>query len=226
MGLLIDCEITARENRRLQSRLKKANLHQPACMEDIDYHAPRSLNKSLLATLAQCQWVLSHHNILIVGPTGTGKTFLSCALAHKACLMGYTARYVRLSRFLSDLQCAKGDGRYGKLMEELAKINVLILDDFGLSPFTDEQRRDLLDVLDDRHNRSSTIVTSQLPTKLWHETIGNETLADAILDRLVHNAHRIEMRGESMRKVKSPFAQETKQQKDKTSINTHKKESV
>jgi len=203
LGLLMDAEIIGRENRRLHTRLKKAKLHEPACLEDIDYHSPRDLDRSLIATLAQCQWISLHQNILIVGPTGTGKTFLACALAHKTCLTGYTAGYYRLSRLLSDLQLAKSDGRYGQWIEELAKLRLLVLDDFGLAPFTDEQRRDLLEILDDRHNRSSTIVTSQLPVKLWHETIGNETLADAILDRLVHNAHRLEVRGPSMRKLKA-----------------------
>ncbi len=203
LGLLVDIEVIARENRRLQTRLRNARLQQSACLEDIDYHCPRNLDKSLLSTLSQCQWVISHHNILIVGPCGTGKTFLACALAHKACLHGYTAHYCRISRLLSELQLNKGDGQYGKRMNELAKTDVLILDDFGLSPLTDEQRRDLLEVLDDRHDKRSTIVTSQVPVKLWHETIGNETLADAILDRLVHNSHRLEIRGESMRKTRS-----------------------
>jgi DNA replication protein DnaC len=203
LGLLVDVEVITRENRRLQTRLRNARLQQSACLEDIDYHSSRHLDKSLLATLSQCQWVASHHNILIVGPCGTGKTFLGCALAHKACLNGYTVHYCRMSRLLSELQLNKGDGQYVKRMNDLAKTDVLILDDFGLSPLTDEQRRDLLEILDDRHDKRSTIVTSQVPIKLWHEAIGNETLADAILDRLVHNSHRLEIRGESMRKTKS-----------------------
>lgn len=203
LGLLVDVEVTSRENRRLQTRLRNARLQQSACLEDIDYHSPRHLDRSLLATLSQCQWITSHHNVLIVGPCGTGKTFLACALAHKACLYGYTAHYCRISRLLSELQLGKGDGQYGKRMHELAKADVLILDDFGLTPLVDEQRRDLLEILDDRHDKRSTIVTSQVPVKLWHETIGNETLADAILDRLVHNSHRLEIKGESMRKIRS-----------------------
>jgi DNA replication protein DnaC len=202
LGLLIDTEITARENRRLQQRLRKAKLQQSACMEDIDYHSHRNVDKSLLATLSHCQWVPSHHNILVVGPCGTGKTFLACALAHKACLSGYTSLYCRIGRLLSELQLNKGDGQYSKRMTELAKTDVLILDDFGLSPLVDEQRRDLLEILDDRHDKRSTIVTSQVPVKLWHESIGNETLADAILDRLVHNSYRLEIKGESMRKTR------------------------
>lgn len=210
LGLLVDIEITARDTRRLQARLRKAKLKHDACVEDIDYQTPRGLDKSLLANLMQCQWMQSHHNLLIVGPCGTGKTFLACALAHKACLTSRSAQYERLPRLLSDLQLSKGDGRYKKRMDDIAKVDVLILDDFGLTPFTDEHRRDLLEILDDRHERKSTIVTSQLPVKLWHETIGNGTLADAILDRLVHSAYRLEMKGESMRKTKSKLTKEEK----------------
>lgn len=203
LSLLIDIEITDRENKKLQTRLRKAKLKHDACLEDVDYQTQRGLDKSLLSSLSECQWTKSHKNILIVGPTGTGKTFLSCALAHQSCLSGYTANYHRLPRLLADLQLGKGDGRYKKRIEELAKVDVVILDDFGLTPFTDDNRRDLLELLDDRHEKRSTIVTSQLPVKLWHETIGNGTLADAILDRLVHNAYRLEMKGESMRKMKN-----------------------
>ncbi len=203
LGLLVDMEITSRENRRLQKRLSQARLQQAACLEDIDYYTARNLNKALLAELSQCQWASAHQNILIVGPCGTGKTFLACALAHKACLLGSTVHHYRIGRLLSELQLNKADGQYSKRMTEIAKMDVLILDDFGLSNLTDEHRRDLLEILDDRHNKGSVIITSQIPVKLWHETIGNETLADAILDRLVHNAYRIELKGESMRKVRS-----------------------
>lgn len=211
LGLLVDLEITSRDTKRLQARLRKAKLKHDACCEDIDYQTPRSLDKVLLASLMQCQWVKGHQNILIVGPCGTGKTFLACALAHKACLQGNTAQYERLPRLLADLQISKGDGRYKKLMDSMAKIDVLILDDFGLTPFSDEHRRDLLELLDDRHDKKCTIVTSQLPVKLWHETIGNGTLADAILDRLIHSAYRIEMKGESMRKTRSKLTNEVKE---------------
>lgn len=216
LGLLIDAEVSARENRRLQQRLRKARLHQSACIEDIDYHSPRHLDKPLLATLTHCQWVPSHHNILIVGPCGTGKTFLACALAHKSCLSGYTSLYCRVGRLLSELQLGKGDGQYSKRMTELAKTDVLILDDFGLSPLTEDHQRDLLEILDDRHDKRSTIVTSQVPVKLWHDCIGNETLADAILDRLVHNSYRVEIKGESMRKARSHIG------KDKNSLKEEK----
>lgn len=210
LALLVDMEITARDNRRLQMRLRKAQLKNSASMEDIDYQTPRGLDKSLLLKLSDCGWV-NTQNILIVGPTGTGKTFLACALSHKACLSNHSAAYYRMPRLLSELQLAKGDGRYKKMMESLAKTNVIILDDFGLTPFTDDNRRDLLEIIDDRHDKRSTIITSQLPVKLWHETIGNGTIADALLDRLVHNAYRLEMTGESMRKKKSKLTTHEKQ---------------
>jgi len=210
LGLLVDMEMTMRDTRRFQGRLRKAKLKHDACAEDIDFQASRGLDKALLQNLVSCQWIRSHHHLLIVGPCGTGKTFLACALAHKACLIGHSVQYERLPRLLSDLQLCKGDGRYKKRMSDLAKIDVLILDDFGLAPLTDEHRRDLLEILDDRHEKKSTIVTSQLPVKLWHETIGNGTLADAILDRLVHSAYRLEMKGESMRKTRSALTQEVK----------------
>jgi DNA replication protein DnaC len=203
LGFLIDREATERENIKLKFRLIKAKLKQMAVVEDIDYHQPRGLDKSLIKQLANCAWVRDHHNILIVGPTGTGKSFIACALGHKACLEGHTVLYVRLTRLLPELVISKGDGSYIKKLNELAKTDVLILDDWGLVTLTADHRRDLLEILDDRHGRKSTIVTSQLPIKLWHESINDGTLADAILDRLIHNAHRIELKGESMRKVKA-----------------------
>ncbi len=212
LGLLLDREITLRDTRRLQTRLRQAKLKHPACMEDIDYQS-RRLDKTLMAKLTQCQWVSSHHNIFVIGPTGTGKTYLACALSHKACLEGYSSRYHRLSRLMPELKLARGDGRYSAMINDLAKIDVLLLDDFGLVPLTDEYRRDLLEILDDRHNKRSTIVTSQLPVKLWHEAIGDKTLADAILDRLVHNAYRIELKGESMRKLGKAQIEESHAQK-------------
>jgi len=199
-GLLVDRECTERDNRRLTTRLRQAKLRQTACIEDIDYRHPRGLDKSLMARLATCQWVRERHNVLITGPTGIGKTWLGCALGHQACRDGLTALYLRLPRFLQELPIAKGDGRYGKLLTTLAKTDVLILDDWGLAPFSDENRRDLLEIVEDRHDRRATIITSQLPVEHWHDALGDPTLADAILDRLVHNAYKIALHGESMRK--------------------------
>jgi len=200
LGLLVDREMTERDNRRMSSRLRRAKLRHTAILEDIDYRNSRGLDKGLIQSLASCQWVKEHLNVLITGPTGVGKTWLACALAHKACREGYTGQYVRLTRLLRELTIAKGDGQYAKLLTNLAKVDVLILDDWGLMKLSAENRRDLLEVLEDRHGRRSTIATSQLPIEEWHGVIGDATLADAILDRLVHNAYKINLRGESMRK--------------------------
>ena len=200
LGLLVDREITERENRRLTNRLRRARLRHNAALEDIDYRSARGLDKGLIQSLAACQWVREHLNVLITGPTGVGKTWLACALAHKACREGHTAQYIRLTRLLRELMIAKGDGRYPKLLANLAKVEVLILDDWGLMKLNAENRRDLLEVLEDRHGSRSTVATSQLPIEEWHAVIGDPTLADAILDRLVHNAYKINLKGESMRK--------------------------
>jgi len=203
LGLLVDREMTGREDRRLKTRLRQAKLRQSACVEDIDYRQPRGLDKSLILDLSQCQWIKRHLNIMITGPTGVGKTWIACALAQKACREGYRALYLRLPKLLQELPIAKGDGTYIKLLKRLARIDVLIIDDWGLSKLMAEQRRDLLEILEDRYDSRSTIVTSQLPVEKWHDIIGDPTLADAILDRLVHNAYKINLRGESMRKRKS-----------------------
>jgi len=205
LNLLIDREHIQRENRRLTDRLRKAKLKQTACIEDIDYKNGRGLDKSVIAKLSTSEWIKSHYNLLITGKTGTGKSYLACAFAHNACLQGYSARYLRANRFFQELTLAKADGRYNKCLAELAKTNLLILDDFGLSVLTQEQRRDLLEVLDDRHNVRATIITSQLPVSHWHETIGDETLADAILDRVVHSAYQLNLMGGSMRKKQDPY---------------------
>ncbi|GGC79288.1 IS21-like element helper ATPase IstB [Marinobacter halophilus] len=209
LGLLVDREMTERDNRRMTSRLRRARLRHTAILEDIDYRNSRGLDKGLVQSLAGCQWVKEHLNVLITGPTGVGKTWLACALAHKACREGYTAQYVRLTRLLRELTIAKGDGQYSKLLTSLAKVDVLILDDWGLMKLSAENRRDLLEVLEDRHGRRSTIATSQLPMDQWHDVIGDATLADAILDRLVHNAYKINLRGESMRKRQAKLTDTT-----------------
>jgi len=209
LGLLIDREVTARENRRLSSRLRRARLKHNAALEDIDYRHPRGLDRALIQSLASCRWVTEHLNILITGPTGVGKTWLACALAQKACREGHSALYLRLPRLLQDMAIAKGDGRYPKLLATLAKTEVLILDDWGLAKLTAEQRRDLLEILEDRHGTRSTLATSQLPVDKWHDLIGDPTLADAILDRLVHNAYKINLKGDSMRKRRAKLTSTT-----------------
>ncbi len=200
LGLLVDREVTVRRNRKLQTLLKKAKLRLNASIEDIDYRHPRGLDKSLILSLASCQWIEEHNNILITGPTGVGKSYLACALAQKACREGYRTLYFRLPRLLQELTMARGDGRYAKMLINLAKNDLLVIDDWGLVRLDDHGRRDILEILEDRHNIRSTIVTSQLPLNNWHEIIGDPTLADAILDRLVHNAYKITLKGESMRK--------------------------
>jgi len=200
LGLLVDRELTERQDRRLQTRLRQARLKHNACVEDLDYHAPRGLDKALMRQLATCRWVHEGLNLIINGATGVGKTWIACALAQKACREGYSAQYLRLPRLFEDLGLAHGDGRFSKLMAGFAKTDLIILDDWGLAKFTAEQRRDLLELLDDRHGNRSTLVTSQVPVDHWHDVIGDPTLGDAILDRLVHTAYRINLKGESMRK--------------------------
>lgn len=201
-AIILDREATTRANRRLVTRLKRAKLRQDATLEDIDYSAPRGLDKSLLLSLASCQWIRERHNCLIAGPTGSGKSYLACALAQKACREGHSALYLRVPRLFQELAIAKGDGRYAKLLASYAKTQLLLLDDWGTASLTDEQRRDLFEVIEDRYDRRSTLITSQVPINNWHQVIGDPTLADAILDRLVHNAYKINLQGESMRKKK------------------------
>jgi len=200
-GLVVEYEWTYRQNLLLSRLLKKARLRLPACMEDIDYQNPRGLDKGFFKSLATCQWVKFHQNVLLTGPTGVGKTFVACALANAACRQGFSARYYRTPRLLTDLAIARGDGSYHRLLGRIAKIDVLVLDDWGLAPFTDIQGRDLLEVIDDRSQVRSTVIASQLPLDHWHAALSDPTLADAVLDRLVHNAHKIVMKGESMRKT-------------------------
>ncbi len=200
LGLLLDREQDVRATRIMNTRLRKAKLRQDGCVEDIDFRHPRGLDKSLAIRLADCQWIKKHNNLLITGPTGVGKSYLACAFAQKACREGFSALYLRTTKLFEDMSLAKGDGRYLKLLTSFAKTDLLVLDDFGLIPLNREQRHDLLEILEDRHGLKSTLVTSQLPVKHWHEQIGDPTLADAILDRLIHSAHKIQLKGESMRK--------------------------
>ncbi len=202
VGLLTDAEWVYRENRKLQLRLAAARFKLQACVEDIDFGHARGLNKSAVLELASSRWVQQHQNIILTGHTGLGKSYLACALGQKACRDGFTVVYRRATRLFDELALARGDGTYSTLLKRLAKANVLILDDFGLEALVAQQRKDLLEILDDRYNASSTIVTSQLEPKDWHAVIGDPTLADAICDRLVHNAHRIKLgASESIRKT-------------------------
>jgi len=203
LGILLDREMAVRQTRTMNARLRKARLRQDGCMEDIDFRHPRGLDKSLVMRLAGCQWIKERNNLIITGPTGVGKTYLACAFAQKACREGYSSLYLRSTKLFEDLALSKGDGRYLKLLASFAKTDLLVLDDYGLEQLGRDQRHDLLEILEDRHGLKSTLVTSQLPIDHWHEQIGDPTLADAILDRLVHSAHKIKLDGDSMRKKKA-----------------------
>jgi DNA replication protein DnaC len=200
-ALLVDREATERENKRLVNRLRFAALRQNAVVEDIDIKAPRGLDRVLFQKLVAGEWIKRHQNLLIVGPTGVGKSWIACALGHKACRDNHSVIYRRLPRLFDLLALARGDGQHARLLKMLARVDLLILDDWGLAPMLPEQRRELLEIMEDRHGRGSTVVTSQLPVEHWHEIIGDPTIADAILDRLVHNAHRLTLKGESLRKA-------------------------
>ena len=200
MALLVDRESTYRHNNKIKRLLKAANLKLQANPADIDYSHPRGLMKSQFADLLSTHWILQHHNVLVTGPTGCGKTYLGCALATQACFQGLSVRYYRASRLFKTLTISHGDGSYGRLLQTLAKTRLLIIDDWGLEQLTPTQRTDLLEIMEDRHGVGSTLITSQVPTLHWHECIGDPTLADAILDRLIHNAHKFSLKGESMRK--------------------------
>lgn len=198
LGLLVDAELLQRQNRRLERVFKAAKLMTGASSEDVDYTSARGLDKATFVSLVNSDWVEHHHNVIVLGPTGVGKTYLACALAHSAIQRGHSALYVRTPRLLSDLAVARGDGRLGRMMNSLARFDILILDDFLLRPFTNDQTADLLEVVEDR-SAKSTIVTSQLPVNLWHEGLGDETVADATLDRLLERSHRFELVGDSRR---------------------------
>ncbi len=200
LGLLVDRQWVWKENKRLKRLLQEARLKLQASIEDIDYKTPRGIEKSVISNLTSCDWIRRHQNVVICGPTGVGKTFLACALAQKACREGFRTLYFRSPQFFYQFALARGDGSYPNLMKKLAKTHLLVLDDLGITPLTDPERRDLLEAIEDRSTTGSTLITSQLPVENWHDHIGDPTIADAILDRVVHNAHRIQLKGGSMRK--------------------------
>jgi DNA replication protein DnaC len=198
-GLLVDHEWTAREQRRLTQRLRHAKLRYPACLEDIDFATPRGLTREVVLSLGTGAWIREHHNLLITGPPGIGKSWLASAFVQNACRQGFTATYVRAPRVLHELAVSRGDGTYARLLARLAKLDVLAIDDWLLAPLTDADRRDLLEVIEDRSERRATLIASQLPSTAWHAAIGEPSVADAICDRLLHRAHRLTLKGPTMR---------------------------
>ena len=207
LALLVDAETLARDNKRLQKLLHDAKLRVPsACMEDVDLNPKRDIDKPLFRALATGRWIGEHSNVLITGMTGVGKSYFACALGQLACRLGFRVAYKRVPRLFEELGLAHADGTYVRLLTRLAKVDVLILDDWGLAPLTDQQRRDVLEILEDRHGARSTVVTSQVPVENWHDYIAHPTIADAVLDRLVHNAHKIKMKGPSRRKENAQTA--------------------
>ena len=200
LDLLLEHESLSREQRKQGRLVRQAHFKLKANLQEIDYQHSRNITPSQIAQLAQAEWINRAQNLLVTGPCGSGKTYLACALGHNACLHGYSVRYYRLSRLLLALTQAKADGSYHKQLNQLAKIQLLVIDDWGLEPLTQAHRNDLMEIMDDRHGHSSTLMISQLPTDQWYASIGDNTLADAILDRLMHNAHRLMLKGESMRK--------------------------
>ena len=215
LALLIDQQWTWRENQALARRLKAAKLKGSACVEDIDYRAPRGLDKTAVRALAKdSAWVRNHENIFVIGPCGVGKSFLASALAQKACRDGYSALYLRAAALSRELALARADGSLRHFLARLARIDILVIDDWAMAPLQEAERREVWEIFDDRYQARSTILTSQLPVARWHEQIGDPTLADGILDRLVHNAHRIEMRGESMRKKRYHPRDESDEKKE------------
>jgi DNA replication protein DnaC len=203
LGLLLDREMADRQDRRLMARLRYARLRHNAAVEDVDYRTARGLDRALFQKLAQGNWIKEQQNLIIMGPSGVGKSWLACALGHRACRDNLSVLYQRIPRLFSDLVLARGDGRYARLMRALGGVKLLILDDWGLEPLTAEQRHDMLEIVEDRYGRGATLITSQIPVDRWHDLIGDPTLADAILDRVVHNAHRIQLRGDSLRRKRA-----------------------
>jgi DNA replication protein DnaC len=217
LGLLIDRETAHRSTKRLQTRLKAARLrHGQASIEDVDYRTPRKLDKALFQQLSTCRWIVEHRNLLVTGPCGIGKSWLACALAQKACRDGHTVHYARVPRLFADLELAHGDGRFPKLFRTLTRVDLLILDDWGPDRLSASHRRDLMEIVEDRYGAGATLITSQLPVDTWHEVIAEPTFADAILDRLVHNAYRLALDGPSMRKIKAAEAETTTPEMDTT----------
>lgn len=202
LGLLVDHELVTRETQKLGARLRHAKLRQTACIEDLDLSSPRGIDRTLLNSLSQSNWISTHRNILISGPSGVGKSYLACALAHQACRDGFSASYQRSNRLFEELAIARASGCYPRRIAALSKRDVLVIDDFAMSPLNGDQRKDLLEILDERFQKRSTIVISQLPVEHWYEVIGDPTFADAILDRLIHNSYKLSLKGESMRKKK------------------------
>ena len=203
LSLLVEQECLRREQRKQDCLIRQARFKLRATLQDIDYQHPRNLQRTQMTQLAQGEWLQRTHNLLITGPCGSGKTFLACALGHQACLQGYTTRYYRLARLFLALTQAKADGSYHKLLNQTAKTRLLIIDDWGMETLNTAQRHDLMHIMDDRYGGASTIMSSQLPVDQWYATIGDNTLADALLDRLIHNAHRLTLKGESMRKKRA-----------------------
>src|SRR6058998_2788608 len=206
LGLLVDRELTHRRDRRLAARLRYARLRQQASVEDVDYRAPRGLDRALFQKLTNGEWIDAHDNLILCGPTGIGKSWLACALGHKACRDNRSVLYQRVPKLFGELALARGDGRYARISRALGGVQLLILDDWGLDPLDAQARHDLLEILEERYGRRSTILTSQIPVDKWHEVIGDPTYADAILDRLVHNAHRIDLAGDSLRRTRPKSA--------------------
>ena len=204
LARLLDREAANRNTKRFQVRLRSAKLrHGQAAVEDVDYRTPRRPDKALFQQLTAGKWIAEHRNLLVTGPSGIGKSWLACALAQKACRDGYKVLYVRVPRLFADLELAHGDGRFARLFRTLVKTDLLVLDDWGPDRLTANQRRDLMEIIEDRHGNGSTLITSQLPVDKWHDIVGEPTFADAILDRIVHNAYRLQLDGPSMRKLKA-----------------------
>ena len=206
LGLLLDHEVTLRRQKRFETRARAARLRHQACIEDVDYRSARGLDRTLFLKLAGCDWIRSRRNLLVTGPCGVGKSWLACALGHQACREDLSVLYHRVPRLFAALALARGDGRYARLLRALCRADLLILDDWGPEPLSAEQRRDLLEIVEDRYDARSLLITSQLPVDRWYEIIGNPTLADAILDRIIHNAYRLDLSGDSLRKTRSADA--------------------